>query len=191
MSLRAVGRVLILMGACAAALASNLSGDPPFPAPDLCEGAETASFTSLSIVKLDSPGAFSDYDVVPLVIGGQGGEMLLYRISLEGAAIPECVEFEITFEACLDMACDTVDPDSAYPSTQRLATYVEEENTVTKPHFQQLFYGFDNGALARLKVGAGGAEDSVLLWLDSTGDFVDAGPNETADAGTNDAATTP
>ena len=181
------GRLLIVGMACAAAFASNLSGDPPFPAPDICQGSEAASFTSLSIVRLDSATAFDDYEAVPLVLGGQGGQMILYRIAMQGGNIPECVEFEINFEECLDEACDQVNPDSGYPSTQRLATYMEPEGTLTKPHFQQLLYSFGVGSLIRLRVAAGGAEDSVLLWLESTGGFVDGGSSELPDGGARDA----
>ncbi len=181
-----LGRALVMAMACAASFASNLSGNPPFPEPDICQGSEAASFSSLKIVHLDSTTAFDDYETAALVLGGQGGQMILYRIAMVGDNIPECVEFEINFEECLDQLCDQVNPDTGYPSSQRLATYMEPSGILTKPHFQQLFYSYGPGSLVRLQVAAGGAEDSVLLWLDSTGSFVDAGGPQAPDGGVSD-----
>ncbi len=181
-----LGRALVMATACAAAFASTSSGDPPFSAADVCQGAEAASFLSLKIVHLDSATAFDDFEIAPLVLGGQGGQMILYRIAMEGDNIPECVEFEINFEECLDPLCNQVNPDTGYPSSQRLATYMESSGILTKPHFQQLIFSYGPGSLMRLQVAAGGAEDSVLLWLDSIGSIVDAGGPRAPDSGVID-----
>ncbi len=182
------GAVLTL--AILASAASILSPQEDVPAPDTCDQAQSAGIVSMTI--MDGQGsangsALTDYQVVPLVFGPQGGTMIALRVLLEGDAVPSCASFSFFVENCHDLDCQNADQEGSFPLTQPLATYEEGADRMTRPYYFQLPYTLNGGSLARLTVSVGSITSQRLLWLDSEGDLLAGADAGVADAGGVDA----
>jgi hypothetical protein len=182
-SMRVV-RPLILGCALAASLASIGPGDDPIPEPDSCDDPTTEGVATIDFLRAAGTEQVADMETHELIYGPQGGSMLPLRFGLEGAAVPACAGFDLRVERCLDGTCTQIDDSETFPLTPSLTTYESAGGRATKEYLLILPFGFQDGALVRVTAAVGGVENSLLVWIEQEGDFVDAGP---ADAGLPDA----
>ncbi len=179
-------RIVLLLGACAFSAAS-FTPEGGFPSADDCSNPSDGAIDSISLVRIDSLQPLVDKEVLPVVLGGQGGEMIQYRIALTGSDIPKCVEFRIEFDRCADENCSGTSIEGSSDVQQTLLTYKEGEGRITKTHFQEFSYFIDRGDLARLRVSfgsvgsVGSMTQSLRLWLGREAGFVDAGLPDAGD----------
>jgi len=154
------------------------------PEPDSCASGDTGGVTALELGAPDDSAfmPWADGDIISVVSGDQGLDMLSLRVRLGGPDVPDCVEF--------DFAADYPTP-SAPESGQRdtagrrwsLATYADGEARVIKTHFLVLPSRPLPATDMRITVTVGDVSISRSVWVE-LGPGADAGA---ADAGAADA----
>ncbi len=106
--------------------------------------------------------------------------MVELRFALQGQAVPECASFTMTVDRCNNASCSDVSGEETYSRTDSLQTYEGTLGRSTKNYLLLLPYAFGTGSLVRIQAAVGSAEGSVLAWIESEGEFSDAGPADAA-----------
>ncbi len=162
----------------ATVLLSGCTGNcntPGPPAPDSCESPGVGSATSLTLLTADGD-PIANGQVMPLVYGSQGGEMIVIELQLVGD-VPGCIAQE-------SAVYHPGTGDEIYLDDEPRKTYPDGSARVTRQIYLPLFGGYAvPGASVRVVGRAAGLEAERSVYLDFVA-LPDAG---TDDAGTDDA----
>jgi hypothetical protein len=175
--MRPLVTVLRLLPLAAAALASVATSAPPLPEPDTCSSPPAE--LSLDLLEI-GPGddgnsafvPFVDGDEIPIVVGGQGSDMIVLRIRIAGEDAP----------ACLPQTTRVLSGGVQVAGETRPLTTVDagDGTRVTPPIYMILGSGggyFDDGYDVAVTV----ADRTVQVHLGGTPE-IDAGPDASPDA---------
>lgn len=174
-------RLALLAVAAGVSGASVLPGDDGIPDPDSCNKPTSGEVDSLEIGGADEEtfSPLSDGEVVNLVVGSQGGQMLPVRYRFRGPDVPGCIEQRSELRFCPAYStCDT--PMLMADSSAMLHTYEESDGSRTTRALYLILYGSGPGAGApmELSVTAGGLTEIRRFYYQQP----------PADAGVSDAA---
>jgi hypothetical protein len=140
-------------------------GGPSVPVPDECSmGASVGTVSSVEIgAAADTFTPVADGDVTPLVIGGQGGSMVVVRVRLRGANVPSCLAQRTIVYA--GSGAELAEENEA------LLTYPETDGSrTTKPLYVRMYGAIPgSGFPVVIRVIVGTIEVTRVLWMDMVG----------------------
>ena len=164
----------------------------PLPEPDLCAQGATTGATRLELGG-DNDNQFevlAEDDVVRIVEGGQGTDMLPLRFRAVGTSA-ECISVSVAVYRCADgTRCVGSDPETTFMAnvTHSLAAYPDGDAMATLTNFVVLDTFTLAGQRFLIEARAAGAMQSLYVWVDAAGkEQPDAG-EELFDAGVDGVA---
>jgi hypothetical protein len=177
--------IRIIAAGSALALAGCGGGcnQPPLPSSETCDGTAHGTVTSLDIGRFDGTTytQYQDGDVIPLIFGGQGAQMLVVNLRARGSDLGDCLPQST-------VVARVADGTGAGSQTQALV--IDQVLPDTWISGDQLLIDYDlwSGIAIDMETEAGGVLHSVRLWVDYVAE-VDAGlPPDATPAPSPDAA---
>ena len=166
----------------AVAVSLGATCGPGPPSSDNCQvepGTPGPTITAIDIGRVGVDGRFTpftDDQVVPLTIGGQGASMVVANLRVTGSGVGDCLP-QMTRLEQLDGSLESSEEAG-------LVAHLDGADTWVTGDAFLVYYG-PSGYQVRIHAEVGGLVEEVVLWVDQRG-VVDAGPDDGGTDGATD-----